>query len=163
MIKKTITMPVNGVYPEADGVRIWHDGHTFKVPLHSNKGDWPLLNKEGWRRSEQDTNDLKNEAEAICDWDFATATKRIQELGTDIPLAEGEYLPTAPVMIAMYIYRHELNAALEKLGGEPINFDNIFWFAARYDVTGAWFFYGYYGSLYGSGVGSSYRCQAVAL
>lgn len=156
-------MPANGVYPETDGVRIWHDGHTFKVPLHSNKGRCPLLNEEGQRRSEQDTRDLNNEAEAICDWDFVAATKRIQELGTDIPLAEGEYLPTAPVMIAMYINRHELNAALEKLGGEQIDFNNRFWFASRCYVYGAWIFYGVSGNLGSSGVYGAHRCQAVAL
>jgi hypothetical protein len=78
MTKKMTTVPINGVYPETDGVRIWHDGHTFKVPLHSNKGNWPLLNTEGRRRSEQDTNNLKNEAEAICDWDFVAASTRCQ-------------------------------------------------------------------------------------
>jgi len=163
MAKKTITTPHNGVYPETDGVRIWHDGHTFMVPLHSNKGEWPLLNKKGRRRPEQDTNGLKNEAEAICDWDFVTATKRIQELGTDIPLAEDEYLPTAPVMIAMYIYRHELNVALERLGGEPIDFNNWFWFSQRYGVNNAWYFNGNNGNLGNNYVTGSYRCQAVAL
>lgn len=163
MTKKMTTVPISGVYPETDGVRIWHDGHTFKVPLHSNKGNWPLLNTEGQCRSEQDTSNLKNEAEAICDWDFVAATKHIQELGTNIPLAEGEYLPTAPVMIAMYIYRHELNVALEKLGGEPIDFKNRFWFAARYYVYYAWSFDGYGGNLNYFYVYDAFRCQAVAL
>ena len=163
MIKKTITTPVNGVYPETDGVRIWHDGHTFKVPLHSNKGDWPLLNEEGRRRSTQDASNLKNEVEAICDWDFVTATKRIQELGTDIPLAEGEYMPTAPVMIAMYINRHELNAALKKLGGEPIDFKNCFWLAERSYEPLAWFFNGNDLGLYDGGVCGAVQIEAVSL
>jgi hypothetical protein len=163
MIKKTITTPVNGVYPETDGVRIWHDGHTFKVPLHSNKGDWPLLNEEGRRRSTQDSSNLKSEVEAICDWDFVTATKRIQELGTDIPLAEGEYMPTAPVMIAMYINRRELNAALKKLGGEPIDFKKCFWLAERYNEPLAWLFYGNYRNLDYTGVYHAYQVGAVSL
>ena len=153
----------NGVYPEEDGVRIWHDGHTFKVLKKWNKGEHALLTDEGYEKSKQNTERLQNEAEALLDWDFVGATKHIQALGTDIPLDEGEFLPTAPVYLAMYKYKDELNAALKAMGAEEIDFSEDAWFAHRYNVCGGWIFGGYYGTLGYTSVYSALRARALAL
>ena len=156
--------PANGVYPEEDGVRIWKDGHTFLVPKDWNKGEWPLLNDEGYERSKKNKERLMTEVEALLDWDFVADTKHIQELGTDIPLKEGEYMITAPVHLAMYEYRHELNQALRAMGAEEINFDEDCWFAQRYSANFAWFFGATGGTLYyGNHVFVTYQVRAVSL
>lgn len=153
----------DGVYQEADGVRIWHDGHTFKVPFDWDKGKHTLLTQEGYERSKEDKERLQNEADALLDWDFVAATEKIQELGTDIPLGENEYLPTAPVYLAMYEYRKMLNEALREAGAKEIDFSKDAWFAQRYGAYGAWYFIGDYGRLDGNGVNHAFACRAVTL
>ena len=153
----------NGVYPEKDGVRIWHDGHTFKVLKNWDRGVCPLLNEDGRKESAQNEERLQDEVEALLDWDFVGATKHIQILGTDITLGEGEYLPTAPVFLAMYKYKDELNAALKSMGAEEIDFEEDCWFAQRYNAYYAWIFYGNYGTLNYTSVHVAYRARALAL
>lgn len=135
-------MPADGVYPEKGGVRIWRNGHTFLVTKDWDKGEWPLLNKAGYERSKRSKERLMSEADALLDWDFVTATKHIQDLGTNIPLKEGEYMLTAPVWLAMYEYRDALNKALRDIGAKEIDFDKDVWFAQRYGTYYAWLFGG---------------------
>ena len=153
----------NGVYPEENGVRIWHDGHTFKVLKNWDRGLCPLLSEDGRKESVQNEERLQNEVEALLDWDFVGATKHIQILGTDIPLGEGEYLPTAPVFLAMYKYKGELNAALKSMGAEEIDFEEDCWFAQRYSAVNAWIFYGAGGTLVSNYVRYAFRARALAL
>ena len=161
--QKSAEWRVNGVYPENDGVRIWHDRHTFKVLKKWNKGRYDLLTDEGYEKSKQNTERLQNEAEALLDWDFVGATEHIQKLGTDIPLDKGEFLPTAPVYLAMYKYKDELNAALKAMGAEEIDFSEDTWFAQRYNMYLGWIFYGNHGQLGSNGVYSAHRVLAVTL
>ena len=56
-----------------------------------------------------------------------------------------------------------LAPSITKMGTTAINNSTHRWFAARYNVVGAWLFNGYGGFLYSYGVNSAYRCQAVAL
>lgn len=153
----------NGVYPEKDGVRIWHDGHTFKVLKNWDRGVCPLLSEDGREKSAQNGERLQSEVEALLDWDFVGATKCIQSLGTDIPLGEGEYLPTIPVFLAMYKYKGELNAALKSMGAEEIDFEEDCWFAQRFNAYTAWIFNGSYGGLYINSVYNANRARALAL
>lgn len=153
----------NGVYQEANGVRIWHDGHTFLVPKDWNKGEWPLLNKKGRENSKQNKERLMNEMDALLDWDFVAATKHIQHLGTDIPLKDEEYLMTAPVWLAMYKHRIELNKALNNIGAMEIDFDKTQWLAQRSYINRAWFFYGISGSLENSRVAFAFQVGIIML
>jgi hypothetical protein len=153
----------NGVYQETNGVRIWHNGHTFLVPKDWNKGKWPLLNKKGEENSKQNKEHLMSEIDALLDWDFVAATKHIQDLGTDIPLKDGEYLITAPVWLAMYEHRIALNKALSNIGAMEIDFNEDFWFAQRYSVYYAWYFHGASRTLYTTSVTNAYQVGAVSL
>lgn len=142
-------------------IGIAYDTHKFGVPIHGNKGSHKLLNC-GSNYPDKDS-ECMCEADAILDWDFVGATKHIQKLGTDIPLNDGEYLPTAPVFLAMYKFRDLLNEALQYAGGEPIDFTEDFWFGRRYSSSYAWLFHGGIGTLYNTSVNSSYLVQAVTL
>lgn len=121
-------------------IAIFHDGHSFGVPLDGDLGIHSLLksNKHPMDRF------CVNECQAILDWDFVKSTEHIQELGTDIPLKEGQYLPTAPVWLAMYANKDALNEALEDCGGIKINFSEDYWCAQRDTMDGARFFDGAY-------------------
>lgn len=158
--------PADGVYPEEGGVRIWKNGHTFLVPKDWNKGKWPLLNGNGYERSKKSSGCLLDkELDVLLDWDFVTATKHIQDLGTDIPLKEGEYMITGAVHLAMYQYRHELNKALRAMGVEEINFDEDCWLAQMDSAYGAWFFSTAYGTIYINDyvVSNTFQVRAVSL
>ena len=140
-------------------IAIFHDGHSFGVPLDGDLGKHPLL------KSDKHPKDsfCVNECRTLLDWDFVGNTKHIQELGTDIPLKEGQYLPTAPVWLAMYANKDALNNALKDCGGIPIDFTKDYWFAQRYNVVNAWFFYGTNGTLGDYGyVCSSFSVRAVS-
>jgi hypothetical protein len=56
-----------------------------------------------------------------------------------------------------------LAPSISKMGTTAVNNSTHRWFAARHTVNTAYFFGGYGGSLDGTGVGTSYRSQAVAL
>ena len=102
------------------------DGHTYGVTL-KDKGSFPLV---------RNTDDCPEEhplyrerqCDALSDWDFVERTKHIQEVGTDIPLDEGEYIPSLPVMVNMCHHADKgLNNALEFIGGEPLKMDEDYW------------------------------------
>ena len=57
----------------------------------------------------------------------------------------------------------KLNEAQSRMGTELTTNSVPRWFARRYLVINAWFFYGTYGSITNSVVFYAYRCQAVLL
>ena len=75
------------------------------------------------------------------------------------------YLPG--VAEGAMLMRDETIAALapsiSKMGTTAVNNSTHRWFAQRYNVYHAWFFYGYNGTLNYYSVNSAYRAQAVAL
>jgi len=158
----------DGSYEEFDGdnlmddvamIGIAYDGHTFGVPLDHDYGEQRLLKKGEYPDDEH----CLNEVEALLNWDFKGETEYLKQLGLAFELKEGHYLPTIPVFLAMYCHRKNLNMALSLAGAEEIDFSTHRWFATRYDVHNAWFFYGWNGALYGSTVNYALRSQAVVL
>ena len=139
-------------------IGIAHDGHYFGVPLDWNYGRSPLLEREYPK-----DDFCMNECDALLDWDFVKHTRHIQELGTPIKLKEGHFLPVAPVFLAMYGNKENLNAALAFAGAEEIDFSLDYWFAERCNVYLAWLFYGTTRYLYINHVHSTFQVGAVVL
>ena len=139
-------------------IAIFHDGHSFGVPLNGDLGEHPLLKSD---KHPVDSFCI-NECQALLDWDFVGNTKHIQELGTDIPLKDGQYLPTVPVWIAMYANKDALNDALKGCGGTPIDFTKDYWLAQRNNVFYAWAFHGTDGNLNSYHVYHSFSVKAVS-
>lgn len=142
-------------------IGIVHDGHAFAVGL-KDIGEYSLV-KEGVKCPSDHPSYRYCECDALLDWEFVERTKHIQELGTDIPLAEGEYLPSLPMLVVMFHYRGEINEALESVGGEPFDEDGSWWTCCEYDATNAWYLNASYGYLVGTyGKSHQYDCRAVA-
>ena len=158
MVPFTRDMPDPDEQP-AQMIVVYHDGHSFGIPFDGDLGESKLLNRDDIPKDDH----CQNEVEALLNWDFVGETKHIQELGTPIKLPEGYYLPTAAVWVAIYANRIDINNALEKFGGKPIDFGDDYWCAQRCSVYNAWIFNGNYGYLLTSNVNVSFRCQAVAL
>jgi hypothetical protein len=143
----------------AQMVVIYHDGHSFGIPFDGDLGESKLLNRDDIPKDDHCLSDF----EALLNWDFVGETKHIQELGTPIKLPEGYYLPTSAVWLAILANQEEINNALEKFGGKPIDFSDDYWFAERCSVFFARFFSGSYGILSYYDVCYTYRVQAVTL
>lgn len=119
-------------------VGLVHAGHAFCVDLHE-KGRFQLL-RDNVRCERESPFYVESECEALNAWGCVEQTKRIQALGTDIPLAEGEYLPALPMLVAMrYWAERGLNDALEFAGGEPLSMGSGHWSATEYYSGIAWY------------------------
>ena len=118
-------------------VGIIHNRHAFSVAL-KDLGVFQLLKDDVECEKESDFY-LCRECEALNDWECVKRTSRIQELGTDIPLKEGEYIPALPMVVAMcYWANRGLNDALEFADGNPLRMGSHYWSVTEYSSYYAW-------------------------
>ena len=141
---KSLNEPVTYKQEDVAFIGLAYDGHTFGVPMCGSKGRYPLINTPRHAAPKDDLC-FENEWDALMEWDFVKHTKHIQEIGTDIPLEEGEYLPTLACLMVMFHYQEQLNEALEFVGGKQIDFGSYIWSCVRYNSYRAWYAHGYYG------------------
>ena len=132
---------------EKEGIRkvgIVQSGHAFIVGL-KDKGRFPLV-KDCKKCPEEHPLYRGRQCDALMDWECIERTKHIQEVGTDIPLKDGEYIPSLPMLIAMCHYADKgLNEALKLAGGEPLDMDEEYWSSTennRFSARGVYFFNG---------------------
>ena len=119
-------------------VGIIHNRHAFSVALE-DLGEYQLLKDDVGCEEESDFY-LPRECDALNDWECEKRTKRIQDLGTDIPLKDGEYIPALPMVVAMcYWAKRGLNDALEFAGGKPLRMDSGYWSVTEHPSTYAWY------------------------
>ena len=74
---------------------------------------------------------------ARMDYDGAENTKHIQEIGTDIKLADGEYIPSLGELYLIYLYKYKINDALSYVYGKQIA-NNRYWSSTEYSAQSAW-------------------------
>ena len=139
-------------------VGVAYDGHTFGV--FRKVGDYQLLPSTNIPKDDL----CQDEYQALFDWDFVKHTDHIFKLGSEIPLVEGEYLPTAPMFVVMAnLANQDLNDALKHIGLDPIDLYGYYWVAQRSDASSAWFFNGIGGYLGSNSVTGEFTVQAVVL
>lgn len=135
----------NGHYEEFSGfnskddiesVGVVFQGHSFAVALKDLPEQYALVRDTD--ECEKDSPLYKGEIDAIFDWDAEAHTKHIVEAGTDIPLKDGELIPTAAMLVAMYRMREQLNKALEYAGGEPMKTDDYYWSSSETNQSNSW-------------------------
>lgn len=101
-------------------------GHAFTVGL-KDKGTFPLV-RDYEKCPKEHPFYRERLCDALMDWECIERTKHIQEVGTDIPLEDGEYIPSLPMLVAMCHYADKgLNEALKLAGGEPFDMDEYYW------------------------------------
>lgn len=133
-------------------IGIIHYGHPFCVAL-KDAGRFSLI-KKGVECEEESEFYVESETEVLHDWECVERTKRIQELGTDIPLNEGEYIPALPMVVAMRYWKNRgLDEALIAVGGEPLQNDSYYWSVTEYSANYAWNVH------FGSGVVNGYSSK----
>ena len=117
-------------------IGIIFSGHAFAVALKDLPEQYALVRDT--EECEKDSPLYKGEIDAIFDWDAEAHTKHIVEAGTDIPLKDGELIPTAAMLVAMYRMREQLNKALEYACGEPMKTDDYYWSSSEYSTYYSW-------------------------
>ena len=153
---------VNSINPKdyADGVYIcYNDGHNElhdgNNPKDDVRGIGLVVGSHSLCVSLEDIDDtiLTNRdgksdyGKYISDWDLARMdydgaenTKHIQEIGTDIKLADGEYIPSLGELYLIYLYKYEINGALSYVYGKQIA-DEWYWSSTEYSAQTAWTLY----------------------
>ena len=87
---------------------------------------------------------------ARMDYDGAENTEHIQEIGTNIKLADGEYIPSLGELYLIYLHKYKINRALSYVCGKQIA-DEWYWSSTESAANSAW----YLGLGYGNQGGNS--------
>lgn len=135
----------NGTYEEFSGfnprdniesVGVVFQGHSFAVALRDLPEKYALV--RDCNICEEDSPLYKGVIDAIFDWDAEEHTRYIVDAVTDIPLNEGEFIPTAAMLVAMYHMRVQLNKALKYAGGESMKTEHLYWSSSEYSWCESW-------------------------
>ena len=149
--KKTIVPYKATLAPPEDamGVLLVQGERSIIIALQDcNDGEETTLTKQ------KDPPNLKGNyigtyIDAVADWNGQKNTEHLKAVGLsdNISLSDGWYTPSMGEMLFIFTHRKEVNAALEKAGGQPIA-DDWYWTSTEYSATYAWGLslnYGYMG------------------
>lgn len=111
----------------------------FKVGLQlHDKGTYQLL-RDGVSCPESAPHYTRGKRNAFEDFDAETATSRIVTLGTDIPLAAGEFIPALGQWGLMMMFTSAIQEALAYVGGDPLTDEDWYWSATENSQSNAWY------------------------
>lgn len=127
-------------------VGVVFQGHSFAVALNDLSKKYALVRDTD--KCERESPLYKGVIDSIFDWDAEAHTKHIVEAGTDIPLKDGEFIPTAAMLVAMYRLREDLNKALEYVGGEALKTYDFYRSSTELSASYCWIVGFRNGSLY---------------
>lgn len=133
--------------PEKFNVMVSYHGHEWIVAKEDLKGDeLPLFSDDSHPK---DTSSFyKCEIEAINDFDMKSCTEHLRKAGIAFELDADLYIPTAGQLAAMFLFRKELNKALELVGGTPMK-EGMYWSSSEINAYVSWSVYfndGYVGT-----------------
>ena len=157
--KATLTPP-----EDAMGVLLVQGERSIIIALRDcNDGEETTLTKK------KDPSNLKGNyidicIDAVADWNGRKNTEHLKAVGLsdNISLSDGWYIPSMGEMLFIFTHRKEVNAALEKAGGQPIA-DDWYWTSTEYSATLAWHLNLSYGNLNGSTKATlTYRVRPVS-
>lgn len=142
-----------GFNPNKCNVMVSYHGHKWIVAKEDLKGDEsPLLS--GGSHPEDTSTFYKCEIEALNDFDMKSCTDHLRKAGIAFELDADLYIPTAGQLAAMFLFRKELNKALEMVGGTPMK-EGVYWSSSEVSAYHSWsvyfndgsvLYYGKYGS-----------------
>ena len=139
---KTIVPYKATLTPQEDamGVLLVQGERSIIIALRDcNDGEETTLTKQ------KDPSNLKGNyvdtcIDAVADCNGQKNTEHLKAVGLsdNISLSDGWYIPSMGEMLFIFTHRKEVNAALEKAGGQPIA-DDWYWTSTEYSPTSAWF------------------------
>ena len=126
----------NNLKDDVRGIGLVVGSHSLCVSLE-DIDDATLTNRE----------DKSDYDKYISDWDLARMdydgaenTKHIQEIGTNIKLADEEYIPSLGELYLIYLHRYKINKALSYVYGKQIA-DEWYWSSTENSAGSAWNLY----------------------
>lgn len=120
---------------ECDVMVSYHD-HKWIVAKEDLKGDKLPLFSDG-SHPEDTSSFYKCEIEALNDFDMKSCTEHLRKAGLAFELDADLYIPTAGQLAAMYLFRAELNKALELVGGTPMK-EGVYWSSSEISADYSW-------------------------
>lgn len=111
---------------------------SFTVGLR-DKGVFTLLKDDD--SDDEDVKYYPREVDALHDWDAEANTASIIKRGTDIPLIEGEFIPSLAQLAFIGHIIEPLNESLKIVGGEPLDTVARYLSSTESDASGAWYLY----------------------
>lgn len=122
--------------PKKCNVMVSYHGHQWIVAKEDLKEDeLPLLSDDP--HPEKTSSFYKNMIEALNDFDMKSCTEHLRKAGLAFELDADSYIPTAGQLAAMFLYRKELNEALEMTGSTPMK-ENTYWSSSEIAAFGSW-------------------------
>ena len=122
--------------PKECDVMVSYHGHKWIVAKEDLKGDkLPLFSNDS---NPEDTSSFyKCEIEALNDFDMKSCTEHLRKAGIAFELDADLYIPTAGQLAAMFLFRKELNKALEMAGGTPMK-EEVYWSSSENNAWLSW-------------------------
>lgn len=120
---------------ECDVMVSYHD-HKWIVAKEDLKGDGLLLLSYD-SHPEDASSFYKCEIEALNDFGMESCTEHLRKAGIAFELDADLYIPTAGQLAAMFLFRKELNKALELVGGTPMK-EEMYWSSSEGDAWYSW-------------------------
>ena len=142
-----------------------YHGHKWIVAKEDLKGEeLPLFSDDS--HPEDTSSFYKCEIEALNDFDMKSCTEHLRKAGIAFELDADLYIPTAGQLAAIFLFRKELNKALEMVGGTPMK-EDVYWSSSENGAWNGWyvnFDSGYVGG-WGNGCYASFvrPCTAFGL
>lgn len=120
-------------------VMVSYHGHKWIVAKEDLKGDkLPLFSNDS---NPEDTSSFyKCEIEALNDFDMKSCTENLRKAGIAFELDADLYIPTAGQLAAMFLFRKELNKALEMAGGTQMK-EEVYWSSSEVSANYSWYVY----------------------
>lgn len=115
------------------GIGLVVGSHSLCIALR-NAGEYTLANREDNTDDGRYTQDWD---EARMDFNGMSNWGHIKKIGTDITLADGEYIPALGELMLIGIFKHAINEALEWANGEPLEND-WYWSSTEGSSALAW-------------------------
>ncbi len=123
--------------PQHCNVMVSYHGHKWIVAKEDLKGEeLPLLSDDS--HPEDASSFYKYEIEALNDFDMKSCTEHLRKAGLAFELDADLYIPTAGQLAAMFLFRKELNKALEMVGGTPMK-EGVYWSSSEYGAWYSWY------------------------
>lgn len=125
--------------PKYCSVMVSYHGHKWIVAKEDIGDDkLPLLSKDA--HPEDTSSFYMCEIDALNAFDMMSCTEHLRDAGLAFELDADLYIPTAGQLAAMFLYRKELNKALEMVGGTPMK-EDVYWSSSAGPAWDSWAVY----------------------
>ena len=122
--------------PKLCDVMVSYHGHKWIVAKEDLEGEeLPLFSDDS--HPENTSSFYKCEIEALNDFGMKSCTEHLRKAGIAFELDADLYIPTAGQLAAMFLFRKELNKALEMVGGTPMK-EDVYWSSSEYSAWSSW-------------------------